>query len=331
MAPQTPIGKLLELSLISAKDLAPVSKSMRPYAVAWVTPDRKLTSRVDEQGNANPTWNEKFVFKIDEQTLQSDTAVVTIEIYALTWLRVVLTGTVTVRIAELVPPEYRKPDKATSTARFFTLKILRPSGRSQGTINVGVSLISGSLRSMPLESEISASTYDGQRGNLNDEKINLWKSRSERTDDRYYPHYPGSVCNDSIVNGEQAGPRKQGGASSAVGGGSLISDIGPSASVVAEAIAKGIYKRKVKKSVVDDGASSVLTEQDSVEGLKTKIERWRTELPPVYDRKSGVPNPKRVKGKAGGDGGGLFSCFGSAMGCEFSISCGGGGNKKKNR
>ena len=79
-------------------------------------------------------------------------------------------------------------------------------------------------------------------------------------------------------------------------------------------------------------------DEDSVEGLKTKIERWRTELPPVYDTKSSGqnlklmpssqrsiirPKPKRRSRNRAS----LFSCF--ALGCEISISCGGKGKPKK--
>lgn len=351
MAPQVPKGKLLELDVVSAQDLAPVSKSMRTYVVAWVRPDRKLTTRVDEMGNANPTWNEKFVFKVDEETLESDTAEISIEIYALTWLRVILTGMVNVKINELVPSSCRTLGKGGNSAkRFFTLQIHRPSGRPQGTIHIGVALVNSNMRSMPLQSELSVSTYMSEavpaaketpRQNPNDTKIQLWRSRSERTEDKYYTYYPGSVCNDSIVNGEQAMVRQKGGGGggggSVLGMGSLVSDIGPSASVVAAAIAKGIYPRRMN-SPADDGGSSILTEQDSVEGLKTRIERWRTEMPPLYDRKNGVPNPRGVRGGARGggkgtrrhsDGGGLFSCFGNAYGCEFSINIGGGATAKK--
>ncbi|PKI41373.1 hypothetical protein CRG98_038259 [Punica granatum] len=78
-----------------------------------------------------------------------------------------------------------------------------------------------------------------------------------------------------------------------------------------------------------------MAETESAEGLKTKIDRWRTELPPLYDRKSGKPNPRggHARRRRHSDGGaGLFSCFGNAYGCEFAISCGGGGgNKKKHK
>ncbi|KAI4369458.1 hypothetical protein MLD38_017895 [Melastoma candidum] len=325
------VNKLLELNLMSAQDLAPVSKSMRTYAVAWVHPDRKLTTRVDENGNANPTWNEKFVFRVDDDSLKSDLCTITIEVYALTWLKVVLIGTVHAPLKSLIPPSGSKTwiPSGGATVRFVTLQINRPSGRPQGAINVGISVINNPIHSMPLHSEVSASNGDydnhgpsgGKKPNLRAEKasrINLWRSWSERTNDRY-SHNPGStICDDSVIKGGSLL-------------GSMVSDVGPSASIVAAAIARGIYPRKV----MDEAESSILldnwADNNGVEGLKTKIERWRKELPPVPHRESEdhIPMPIKERGKPRrhSDGGGL-SCFGRALGCEFSISCGGGGAKK---
>ncbi|KAK4764855.1 hypothetical protein SAY86_025945 [Trapa natans] len=365
MAPQVLNGRLLEINLISAQDLAPVSKSMRTYAVAWINPERKLTTRVDENGQANPAWNEKFIFRVDEETLESDTSEVTIEIYALTWLRVVPIGIVRARMVDLIPPSSRKLNKNVTATRFFTLQVARPSsGRPQGTLNIGVSLVNTPLRSMPLQSEVSATTYGAtemmdkdteknyptkvhQQQNPNDKKIiQLWRSHSEKTDDRFYAHYPAnSVINDSMVNGAQAGGAgglKQpngGGGGSVVGMGSLVSSIGPSASIVAAAIAKGVHPRQLQavQAYNDEGGSSILYEtmaqSESVAGLRTKIERWRTELPPLYDRKNGKPNPRggaQRRRHSEGGGSGPISCFGKALGCEFSISCGRGGINRKN-
>ncbi|CDY17163.1 BnaA05g10250D [Brassica napus] len=53
-----PSFQLLELNIISAQELAPVSRKMKTYAVAWVHSQRKLTTRVDYTGGANPTWND---------------------------------------------------------------------------------------------------------------------------------------------------------------------------------------------------------------------------------------------------------------------------------
>ncbi|CAA2938750.1 uncharacterized protein LOC111391652 [Olea europaea subsp. europaea] len=66
--------QLLEINIISTQDLEHVSKKMKTYAVAWVNRNRKLSSRVDSEGNMNPTWNDKFVFRVDEEFLQHDTS-----------------------------------------------------------------------------------------------------------------------------------------------------------------------------------------------------------------------------------------------------------------
>lgn len=59
-----PINNILEISLISAQDLAPISKSLRTYAVTWINPNKKKTTRIDNEDHNNPTWNDKFSFKV---------------------------------------------------------------------------------------------------------------------------------------------------------------------------------------------------------------------------------------------------------------------------
>ncbi|VVA36495.1 PREDICTED: C2 [Prunus dulcis] len=150
--------QLLELNVISAQDLAPISRSMRTYAIAWVHPDRKLSTRVDTQGHNNPTWNDKFVFRVDEDFLHEDTSAVMIEIYALHWFKDVHVGTVRVLVGNLIPtpakPHHHNPHLG---MRFVALQVRRPSGRPQGILNIGVALLHSSMRSMPLYSQLSTS------------------------------------------------------------------------------------------------------------------------------------------------------------------------------
>lgn len=216
-------------------------------------------------------------------------------------------------------------------------------------MSVGVTLLDSAKRSMPLESDLGSSAVDydwdlseiraqKQNQNLikNGYKIIMKRSQSERYDPDAFTGKPnGSVCNgSSIVSGgrESMKSRSEIGTTKKIvnANGSLCSDVGPSPSVVAAAIAKGLYPAP------DDVGSSILedwTEQDSIEGLKTKIERWRTELHPVYDNElkkiqSKNYRRKETKKQRRRRGSGLFSCFGTAYGCEFSITCG-GPNKKK--
>lgn len=152
--------QLLELNIISAQDLAPVTRSMHTYAVAWVHPDRRLSTRVDNHGHSNPAWNDKFVFRVDDEFLASDTSAVMIEIYSVHWFKDVKVGTVRVLIDNVVPvlPNNRfRWHQRYVGMEFVALQVRRPSGRPQGMLNIGVAVLDSSMRSMPLYSQISSS------------------------------------------------------------------------------------------------------------------------------------------------------------------------------
>ncbi|KAL2325328.1 hypothetical protein Fmac_024386 [Flemingia macrophylla] len=350
--------QLLEVNVISAQDLAPVSKSIKAYAVAWVNPERKLTTQIDPDGHNNPTWNEKFVFRVDEEFLNADDSTIMIEIYSSTWLRDVLIGTVGVLVANLLPRSSARKSKI----RFVALQVRRPSGRPQGILNIGVNLVDAALRSMPMYSELSASAVgdweasDPKKPPNNESAadyklLTLQRSASEKNDSTIndYTYNPNTyLTNDDggdYPTGSELGfPTTKKGAIMNLNG-SLCSDVGPSPSVVAAAIAKGLYPLPMMAprrtgALVFEG----LPERE--QGLNRRIDRWQTnEAPAVYDHlgkgdKKGRHGDVPVRGKTvnanhkrggsrGSNGGGLFSCFGTAMGCEFSITCGGGNRKKR--
>lgn len=379
MSMLAPPFQLLEINMISAQDLAPVSKSMKAYAVAWLNPERKLTTQIDPDGHNNPTWNEKFVFRVDDDFLQAEDSVIMIEIYASAWLRDVLIGTVGVLLTNLLPRSNINHRNKSNKVRFVALQVRRPSGRPQGILNIGVNLVDATMRSMPMYSELSSSAVEywdimdpkkDHKPNQNHENatpldatklMTLQRSQSEKNDSstvNEYPAYkPGGkngYGNDHDQYHYQGGDSEVGVPVAAKKGGivnangSLCSDVGPSPSVVAAAIAKGLYPlpmpmpRKAVNLVLEDWPPE--KGPIGAEGLNTKIERWRSgEMPAVYDHLGQNNNnsnngQKKVvkatgKGKVGKNqrrpGGGLFSCFGTALGCEISITCGGGGNRKK--
>lgn len=99
------------------------------------------------------------------------------------------------------------------------------------------------------------------------------------------------------------------------------SEVGPSPSEVAGIMAERRYPLEDNQSSVLDGWSL----DESVEGLRSKLERWRTELPPLYDRgnssgsyRSSVHHARRHSDS----GSGLFSCFGNICGYECQCVCG---------
>ncbi|KAF5950696.1 hypothetical protein HYC85_012689 [Camellia sinensis] len=460
-------------------DLELVSKNMRTYATAWVHPKRKLSTSVDTQGNNNPTWNDKFVFRVDDEFLRRDTSAVMIEIYAVHWFRDTLVGTVRVLVDNLIPSAYRPTHHHHHHVgmRFAALQVRRPSGRPQGILNIGVTVLDSSMRSMPLYTQLSASAV-GYRDLMEDDSHNqgnnnnnnnhtstnvpvikpiLRRSRSERSERITFDDL--STTNGSIVGvpekkgkassllsaSELSTKSKRGKASSVISGaefkeqpkekgkkgkasslinGSIVSkdsfkpkaknekekrpsldspkdkvpnekvsdpittnkqnvdksptknsglgvgstttkekpiskfefggpkgssivngkyiykgaphkahsfwsdsEVGPSPSEVAAAVAR---EREWERYPLDDNESSVLdgwSIDESVEGLRSKLERWRTELPPLYDRggfggSSYRSTSQHIRRHTDDGSSGLFSCFGNIYGYECQCICG---------
>ncbi|KAK4795344.1 hypothetical protein SAY86_013338 [Trapa natans] len=409
--------QLLELSIISAQDLTPVTRSMHTYAIAWVHPDRRLSTRVDNSGRSNPAWDDKFVFRVDDEFLESDTSAITIEIYAVHWLKHVKVGTVRVLIDNLIPPHaapgasrfsrYRQRQQPYVGMEFAALQVRRPSGRPQGMLNVGVAVLDSSMRSMPLGSSVmdfkGLLDSPGHRSHIHKQKKQTLEAAREAEFRRTKSDSSSMVSSNnskravkrkvsfrdkasSMINGSSTvssvQPESQVGLKAkrlddAVGGltfrrkgegrakraakkqGSSVkearkklprdvcmtdSELGPSPSeVAAEVLAKRRNKSDdVESSVLGGAAWSVA---ESVEGLQSKLDRWRAELPMTMDAASDVPSnaPSVDKDEVGRDGShhrrrrrsddcrrrrrgdregeGLFSCFSNICGCECSVTC----------
>ncbi|KAL0284002.1 UNVERIFIED_CONTAM: hypothetical protein Sangu_2854800 [Sesamum angustifolium] len=331
--------QLLDVSLISAQDLSPVCKSMRTYAVAWINPNRKLTTRTDQQGHTHPTWNEKFSFRVDTKALISENSAMTVEIYTVSWFRDVLVGTVRVLISDLLAPPSGIPlQNLPRSTRFIALQVRRPSGAPQGILNMGVSLLDTTMRSMPLnpiadnfhdEIQKKAALALAER-RIRDEQRGL--RTKTRISNRWLDHQWIS-CKSSMVNGSE-----------------LCSDVGPSASIVAAELAKQLQPPLPVKPANqgrfhrnDDTSSSILEEltieEAKAKGYRTRTsrERWRREVSDGHtdlescDDDSQLSMNKRHSRR--NSDGGLFSCL--VYGIEFTIVCGASkhpssGNKPSN-
>ncbi|KAH7840380.1 hypothetical protein Vadar_016205 [Vaccinium darrowii] len=329
--------KHLEINILSAQDLAPVSKLLRTYAVAWIHPDQKLTTRVDQRGHTNPTWNYRFVFALDHRFLASSSSSLTVEIYNVSWLRDIPIGCVHTPIANILPP----PSQGNSKMRLVSLHILRPSGTLQGTLNLGVNVVDGGTRPrMPLERQLSAPTGGDTDSTVNrsppryskrnyenleeEEEVEdettakirkLRRSQSERTDDDE------SLSKSSSIFRRGFNFHKVTTAPS-------ISSymMRPLPSEVAASMAKGLYSTPSSFEV----GSSVLENWTVVGGggveevVRTKSVRWKIDG-------EFTPLSKENKKKQSSGGGGLLSCFGFLCGYECNIVCGAPKKKKKKR
>ncbi|KAK8684636.1 hypothetical protein V6N13_040652 [Hibiscus sabdariffa] len=177
--------QLLELIVISAQDLEPIynRRKMKTYAVAWVNPGRKLSTRIDHRDHTNPKWNDKFTFRVNEEFLSRDTSTIMVEIYATHWLRDIHVGTVRVMIKNLIPQltcRSNRCDEVQLGTTLVALQVWRPSGRPQGMLNVGLALIDNSKRSMPLYLQMGSSVigYKHLMGEQDDPVSNNTKSNN---------------------------------------------------------------------------------------------------------------------------------------------------------
>ncbi|KAG6388188.1 hypothetical protein SASPL_153387 [Salvia splendens] len=327
--------ELLELTILSAQNLAPASKNLcknlskhhKTYAVAWIDPTRKIKTRPDTKGNNNPHWNQKFVYRVEDKHMDSDTASVVMEIYAVGWFKDNLVGSVTVLIRDLIPAAVRRE------RRVVALQVRRPhSGRPQGILSIGVALLDNTMKSMPLcpAFVVCSSDFAGAG------EKKLTRTLSDQTDLSRMPGEKkrkrgGPICpfsSDLAVDGTGAGADE-----------SVISDLGPSPSVVAIAVAHGLYPLQQRPAanpgslVLEDW--TVRREEATVEDLQTKLEQWR--LDQGYQKLGNGGDNKRQRKNShsrsrtaeGSEGDGRFSCFGNACGCEFAVSYGGGKNRHR--
>ncbi|OMO69210.1 C2 calcium-dependent membrane targeting [Corchorus olitorius] len=148
---KTSENHVLEINLISAQGLIESSvkphRTMKTYAVAWVDSSTKLRTRVDRLGGPNPTWNDKFLFKVSSDFLFSETATVSIEIYTVGIFRDRLIGSARIFVSNFLQPEAATSAASASmkkTPAFVANLIRSPSGEFFGTLNVGGMVLDGS-------------------------------------------------------------------------------------------------------------------------------------------------------------------------------------------
>ncbi|XP_050387667.1 uncharacterized protein LOC126803969 [Argentina anserina] len=123
---------VLEINLISGQGLQVPSgtlRRMKTYAVAWVDSSHKIRTRVDKVGAENPTWNDRFLFKVSSEFLARETSGITVEIYAVSSFKDRLVGTVRLILSNFLDLDSKMPS-------FTALQVRRPSGRFHGVLNV---------------------------------------------------------------------------------------------------------------------------------------------------------------------------------------------------
>ncbi|KZV39244.1 hypothetical protein F511_24472 [Dorcoceras hygrometricum] len=284
-----PDFKLLEINIISAQDLPPVSKTLRTFAAVYIDPGHKLTTRVDQRGSTNPTWNYKVAFQVDDEFLKSESSAVTFEIYNVTWLRDLPIGTTHLLINNLSPTLRRN-----SSERTVKIPICTASGHLQGTLNLGLHLVGNAI---PGSSEISISRTINEPDEENlelDATTGLEMSKDEDlfpSAERRIVTRPGSEHETENYTTHTYSN-------------SLFSAMRPLPSEVAADMKKWLYSNQG-----DDFGSSIFENWTEAGG---KIEKHAAQSKNVMSRY----DQKVTSNKS------LFSCIGNAYGFEFSFICG---------
>uniref|UniRef100_A0A7C9CM70 C2 domain-containing protein n=1 Tax=Opuntia streptacantha TaxID=393608 RepID=A0A7C9CM70_OPUST len=133
---------LLEITLISAQGLktpaaAVTLRRLKTYAYVWIDPNTKLKTQIDSTGAQNPTWNDKFIFRVTSDFLAGDTSAVTVDIFAVGVLNHLL-GSVRLLLSNVL-----SPSSEIGAPAFAAVQIRRPSGRFHGILNIGATVIDG--------------------------------------------------------------------------------------------------------------------------------------------------------------------------------------------
>ncbi|KAM3290101.1 hypothetical protein P3S67_018390 [Capsicum chacoense] len=355
MSIQTPY-KILEINVVSAQDLPPVSKMLRTFAVAYIHPDHRLTTRVDHQGKTNPTWNYKMVFRVDDKFFNSEAASVSFEIYNVAWLRDLPIGTTHLMINSFFPPLSSK----NPTMRFTTLHIRRPSGHLQGLLHVSVQLIDTSSKEiLPSGSELSASIYttdvssSKDAKSTSDEKLENTSTISKGHDTLDEEEITKNInfvpeTHEEINKSQKRGmlqrlrskrmmsnrnsdfaPNQKMRRTPTV---SFCSGVQPIPSIVAEDMKKGLYHTgegtEYGSSIFENW--TVPGEKDEeIQSMRSKSLTWGSDDQVHVQERHVEIQKKSRRRRRDSDRGGLFSCFGKVYGFEFKLIFGSRSTKKK--
>lgn len=131
-------GREVEVAILSAKDIKNVNwrnGPNKPYAVVWVDPKYKSSTRVDEDGDTCPTWNETFVIPLPPDN-EDDYDKVYIDIVHAGREENTkpLIGSVHLSLRDVID------EVGFDVPVMKTLKLKRPSGRPHGKLDVTVTI-----------------------------------------------------------------------------------------------------------------------------------------------------------------------------------------------
>ncbi|KAI3458121.1 hypothetical protein Pfo_014784 [Paulownia fortunei] len=126
----------VEVTITSAKDLKNVNwrhGKLKPYAVVWVDPKNKCSTRVDEEGDTSPYWDVKLIIPFNSPIEDSTLYIDIVHANAAEDTKPLI-GSAKLHLRDVVD----EVGLGSSAERKLELK--RPSGRPQGKVEVNVSV-----------------------------------------------------------------------------------------------------------------------------------------------------------------------------------------------
>ncbi|KAL3653546.1 hypothetical protein CASFOL_003227 [Castilleja foliolosa] len=126
----------VEVTVTSAKDLKNVNwrhGKLRPYAVVWVDPNSKCSTRVDEEGDTTPYWDDKLTIPFDSPIEDSTLHIDIVQADAAEDTKPLI-GSGKIHLRDVVD------DVGLGSLAEKKLDLKRPSGRPQGKLEVRVSV-----------------------------------------------------------------------------------------------------------------------------------------------------------------------------------------------
>ncbi|PQQ20627.1 protein SRC2 [Prunus yedoensis var. nudiflora] len=130
-------GHEVQVKLSSARDLKNVNwrnGPVKPYAVVWVDPKNKCSTRVDEEGDTSPYWDETLTIPLPGP-VDGDTTLYIDVVHAGSHPDTKpLIGSARLKLREVLD------DVGFDERASRTLQLKRPSGRPQGKVDVKVTI-----------------------------------------------------------------------------------------------------------------------------------------------------------------------------------------------
>lgn len=141
------------------KNVSLMRAKMDPYAVAYVQPYSKHSTRVLARGGKDPIWNDSMHIVIPVRMLNDPASALTIQVFNQGAINRVLVGATQLLLQDLLR---HAALKGNGEGDILTLQLFRPSGRPHGIIRVFLKLSGDGLPGLPrlLGDDVDVGCYD---------------------------------------------------------------------------------------------------------------------------------------------------------------------------